>query len=149
MVNDWGATLSVKSGGGAAASMSSARVAVCVKELETPVKVVVFSPRAAFAAAAIVTLCGIPGVRLRVDGVAVTPDDSPLMETATDALKPLLAVALIVRFFEDPAVIERLVGEGASVKSGCGPLLPGEEVLPHEVHRRRNRLQIQLSKKLV
>jgi hypothetical protein len=39
------------------------------------------------------TCCGVPGVRVKVDGMTATPLGSPLKVTAIDPVKPLIAVA--------------------------------------------------------
>ncbi len=54
-----------------------------------------------------VMLCAFPGVSVSVDGLAVTPEGSPLSATVTDPLKLLL---------------------GAAVTLICWPLLPMERV---------------------
>jgi len=76
-------------------------------------------PAAAFAAAVSVILCAVPGVRVSVDGLAVTPVGSPLRDTFTTPVNPFRAVA-----FRDtvcpatPAVRLRVVGEAVRLKSG-------------------------------
>ena len=76
-------------------------------------------PGAAFAAAVSVILCAVPGVRVGVDGLAVTPVGSPLRDTFTLPVNPFRAVA-----FRDtvcpvtPAVRRRVVGEAVRLKSG-------------------------------
>ena len=109
----------------------SARLALCESEAEVPVKVTVALADAAFAAAVSVVFCGVPGVRLSVDGLAVTPEGSPLELTVIVPVKPLIAVVLTARFCDEPAVIERLAVESVRVKSGCGTLLPDERLDPH------------------
>jgi hypothetical protein len=49
--------------------------------------------RAAAADAERLTCCGVPGARLKVDGEADTPDESPLVATLIVPVNPLRAVA--------------------------------------------------------
>ena len=106
-------------GGGAAATLR-ASVAVCVKEPDTPLRVTVAFPIVAFDAAVSVMLCGVPGVRVRVVGLAVTPVGSPLIVTLIVPLKLLRAVAFIEMGWPGlPAVSDRLPGDAESVKSGA------------------------------
>jgi hypothetical protein len=91
-VADAGDTASVKSGAGAA--RVAATVAEWLSAPEVPVKVTMTLPAAAFAAAAIVTVCAVPGIKLSVAGCAVTPAGSPAIETFTIPIKPLDGTAL-------------------------------------------------------
>ena len=76
---------------------------------------------AAVAAAFRVMLCGVPGVRVKVEGVAVTPDGRAEIETLIDLLNPFATVAeTAVCWPEAPAVRVRLVGLMAMEKSGGG-----------------------------
>lgn len=109
----------------------NAKLAVCESEADAPVKVMVALPLAAFAAAVNVVLCGVPGVRLSVDGLAVTPAGNPLGLTVIVPLKSLTAVAFTVRLSDEPAMIERLLEESVREKSGCGMLFPDEWLDPH------------------
>ena len=60
-----------------------AKVAECFSDREVPAKVTVAFPTVAFAAAVRVMFCAVPGVRLSVDGLAVTPAGRPLTFTFT------------------------------------------------------------------
>lgn len=73
-------------------------------------------------------------MRLALEGLAVTPDGSPLRVTLIVPVKPLLAVALTVRFCEAPAVIERLLEESVRVKSGWGLGFSDEGWAPHAIN---------------
>ena len=75
-------------------------------------------PGVALAAVVILMFCGMPVVRLSVDGLAATPEGNPLRATLTVPVKPVPGVALMVRLCEVPATIERLTGESVKVKSG-------------------------------
>ena len=88
-----GAGDSVKSGVGEGAATVRAKVAEWFNDRDVPVKVTVAFPTAAFAEAVRVTLCAVPGVRLSVDGLAVTPVGRPLNFTFTVPLKPVLETA--------------------------------------------------------
>lgn len=62
-----------------------------------------------------------PGVRVRVDGCAVTPAGSPVIATATGLLKELTAVAVTLTWEPTaPAVRAAEVGDAVRVKSGGG-----------------------------
>ena len=50
-------------------------------------------PDAADDAAVIVTVCAVPGVRVNVAGLAVTPDGSPATVTVTVPVKPFCGAA--------------------------------------------------------
>ena len=78
-------------------------------------------PTVASAAAVSVMLCGVPGVRVRVDGETATPDGRGEIETLTELLNPFAAVAeIVVCWPEAPVVRARLVGFMAMEKSGGG-----------------------------
>jgi len=104
------------------------------------VKVTVAFPVAAFAAAVNAIFCGVPGVRLTVEGFAVTPEGSPLRVMLTVPVNPLLAVALTPRFCEVPAGIERLLGDSVRVKSGWS-LLFDEGLAPHAMNASKSALE--------
>ena len=91
----------------------------CDSEPACPFMLTFATPTAAFAAAVNVIDCAVPGVRVSVDGEAVTPAGSPAIETLTVPLKPLTAVAETATCWpEAPVVIERLAGLTLSEKSG-------------------------------
>ncbi len=76
---------------------------------------------AAEAPAASVRVWATPGVRVRVDGLAVTPAGNALRDTETDPVNPLSAVAVTETDFPvKPAVRLRLVGATVSEKSDAG-----------------------------
>lgn len=78
-------------------------------------------PAVAEAAAVTVMLCAMPGVRVSVNGCAVTPVGSPVIATATVLLKELTAVAVTLTWEPvAPAVRAREVGDAVKVKSGGG-----------------------------
>jgi len=91
-VRDVGDSVSAKSGGGA--EIVAATVELCVSAPEVAVSVSVAYPGIALAAAVMVTLCAIPGVKVSVAGCAVTPAGSPVIATATVPVKPFAAVAV-------------------------------------------------------
>ena len=79
-----GLTESVKLGGGGGAPAAvtvSAREAEAVRVPEVPVNWTVAVEDAAEEAAESETCCGVPGVRVNVDGEAVTPEGRPVMAT--------------------------------------------------------------------
>ena len=78
-------------------------------------------PAAAVAAAVRVTVWAVPGVRVSVAGLAVTPLGSPVMATATGLLKELIAVARTLTFEPvSPATSATDVGETEREKSAAG-----------------------------
>jgi len=86
-VSEVGATESVKLGVVARAVRVSAALVVWLKVPEVPVKVSVADPGLADEEAVSVKLCGVPGVSVRVEGVAVTPAGKPLRLRVTGLLK--------------------------------------------------------------
>ena len=73
------------------------------------------------AAAARVMFCGAPGVRLSVDGFAVTPAGRPLIATATVPVNELMAVDEMLTWEPTaPGVSVRAVGDMVRLKSGGG-----------------------------
>ena len=101
----------------------SASVAVWVREPEVPVNVMVgVADAAVMAAVSVVVAEGCAGVRVRVDGLAVTPEGSPEMEMAMEPPKELSAVAVtVMALLVAPALRESEPGETAREKSGGGP----------------------------
>jgi hypothetical protein len=89
-----GETVREKSGDGPPAVTVRARGAVWVRLPDVPVKVTVAMAAAADDAAVRVTFFATPGVRLKVDELAVTPAGSPLSDTDTIPVKPFTAVAV-------------------------------------------------------
>lgn len=84
-----------------------------------PVTVTVAFAAAAVPAAVSVIFCAVPGVSVRLEGLAVTPEGSPLSDTFTEPAKPFSADA----FTENacpiaPAVSARLAGDVVKEKSG-------------------------------
>ena len=89
-----GTTVSEKSGAGAAALTVSAMGAVWVRMPDVPVTVIgVISP-AAEAAAVRIRFWGAPGVSVRLEGFAVTPDGKPVTDTLTLPVNPFSAFAV-------------------------------------------------------
>jgi hypothetical protein len=83
--------------------------------------VIVAIPAAAVDAAVSVTFLAVPGISVRVDGLAVTPVGRPLRVTFTLAVNPFRAFALTATAWPAaPAVNARLVGATVSEKSGAG-----------------------------
>ena len=113
-----GAVDSVKSGvDEAAAATVRAKVAECFSDRAVPAKVTVAFPTAAFAEALRVTLCAVPGVRLSVDGLAVTPAGNPLNLTFTVPLKPVLEAAFTETVLPaPPCVTVKLAGDKVRAK---------------------------------
>jgi len=67
------------------------------------------------------TFCGVPGLIISVDGLAVTPAGRPLIEIATALLKPLTGLALTEIFWPAaPSISMSVAGFTASVKSPAG-----------------------------
>ena len=120
-VRDVGDTVRENSGGGDAAEMVSATVAEWLRVPDVPVKVTVGLPGAASEAAVSVTFCAVPGVNESVAGLAVTPEGSPVIATATVPLKEFTAVARTLTCEPDvPATRVRDVGDTVRENSGGG-----------------------------
>ena len=116
-----GATVSEKSRAGAAEATVRPTVAVWVRAPDAPVTVMVSVLAVAEASAVKVRFCAMPGVSVRVDGLAVTPAGNPLQDSETDPVNPLRAVAVTETDFPvAPAVRVRVVGATVSEKSGAG-----------------------------
>src|SRR6202034_4384759 len=86
-------TKSEKLGLATAAVTLSVKEAVWLSMPDVPVNTTVEVLVAADAAAVKLTCCGVPGVRVKLLGDAVTPAGSPLMVTAMVPVNPLRAVA--------------------------------------------------------
>jgi hypothetical protein len=109
-----------KSGGGGATATLRLSVAVCESEPEVPVNVMLLELAATVEAAVKVMVCGVPGVTVGEEGVAVTPVGRPVMATATPDVKPLIAVTeSVVETPVAPPVMLSVVGLRAREKS-CG-----------------------------
>jgi ABC-type sugar transport system substrate-binding protein len=100
--------------------MVSASVAVWVREPDVPVNVIVgVADGVAMGAVNVVVAEGCAGVRVRVDGLAVTPEGRPEMETETEPLKELIALAVtVMALLVVPALRVSEPGETAREKSG-------------------------------
>lgn len=91
---------------------------------DVPVNVTVALPAAAVDAADRVTFCAVPGVRVRVDGVAVTPAGRPVVATAMVPVKELIGFAVMLTGDPvAPAVMDSDVGARVNVKSGGGEMV--------------------------
>lgn len=78
----------------------------------------------AVGAAANVVLCAVPGERVRVDGVAVTPVGRPAMAMATVLVKEFCGFAMMLTGDPvAPAVMDSDVGDSVRVKSGAGEMV--------------------------
>jgi len=86
-VRDVGDTVRENSGGGGAAEMVSAMLTVWPVLPAVPLTVTVALPGVAINEAVSTTFCAMPGVNESVDGLAVTPEGSPLMVTSTVPVK--------------------------------------------------------------
>jgi hypothetical protein len=108
---------------------------VWVREEEVPVKVMVGAAEAVvIAAVRVVVEDNCVGVRVRVDGLAVTPEGRPEMVTATVPPKVLRAEeVMVIALLVVPALRDNEPGETAREKSGAG--LGGEP--PQVVSRKR------------
>jgi hypothetical protein len=86
-----------------------------------PVKVTVGADATAVEAAVSVTLCAAPGVNVSVAGLAVTPEGSPVIATATAPLNEFTAVARTLTVAPvAPDVTVSDVGDTVSEKFGGG-----------------------------
>jgi hypothetical protein len=117
--NEVGETAREKSGGGAACTVS-ASVAVWVREPEVPVKVMVGeADTAVVAAVRVVVADGCDGVRVSVEGLAVTPEGSPVMDTEIEPVKEFIGEAVtVMALLVVPGLRDSEVGETATEKSG-------------------------------
>jgi hypothetical protein len=79
---------------------------------------------AAVSAAERVVFGAVPGVRVSVAGLAVTPGGRPVIATATVLANPFVAAAVTLRGDPIvPAVIVMAAGDTPRVKSGMGPIV--------------------------
>ncbi len=82
-------------------------------------------------AESVVVAEGCAEVRVRVDGLAVTPEGRPEMATEMEPVKEFSAEeVMVMELLVVPAVRERVVGEAAREKSGVGL---GVELPPQEI----------------
>jgi hypothetical protein len=133
-----GAACNVKSGGGMTVALTDA---ACDNMPEVPVKVIVAAPGVAVMAAVSATICAVPGVRLRVEGFAVTPEGRPPMTTATVPLNPLAAVAVTLTVWPvPPAFMLKVAGVADSEKSAVAA--PGLELLLQDVRAKTKAMEI-------
>ena len=120
-VSDAGETAREKSATGAAAETVRANGAEWLSVPEVAVKVTAALPAAALELAVSVTFCAVPGVKVSFDRLAVTPEGSSVMDTATVPLKELIAVARTLSWEPAlPAVRASDEGEMLSEKSVAG-----------------------------
>src|ERR1700733_1853490 len=89
----------------------SASEAVCVSDPDVPVKKTVAVPLAAEADAARLTCWPVPGERVNVDGVAVTPCGKPVRVTGTEPVNPLAATAVKVTDCAAPPAVKAALDE--------------------------------------
>jgi hypothetical protein len=109
----------------AAAWMVSASVAVWVREVDVPVKVMVGAPEGVAMGAVKVTVavadCVDVGESVSVEGLAVTPEGRPAMATETEPAKEFSEEAVrVTALLVAPAVKESEAGEAVREKSGVG-----------------------------
>ena len=94
----------------------SASEAECVRLPDVPVNVTVEVLAGEVRSVVSITFCGVPGVRLKVAGLAVVPAGSPVIATITVPLKPLTAFAMMLTAeAAAPAVTLSDVGDRVSV----------------------------------
>jgi hypothetical protein len=116
---DAGETEREKSAAGATAVTVVVTVAEWLRAPEVPENVTVALPAAADDAAVSVTVCAVPGSKVNVAGLAVTPDGRPVTVTLTVPLKPFCGTAFMLTVWPaPPAVSVTVAGVGVSEKSG-------------------------------
>ena len=105
-----------------------------MREPDVPVRVMVgVADGTEMAAVSVMLAEGCAGVRVRVDGLAVTPVGRPEMATEMEPLKELSAAAVtLMALLVAPAWRDSEPGETAREKSGTGF---GVESPPQEVSR--------------
>jgi hypothetical protein len=114
-----GAADSEKSGVAAFAETVAVTIAEWLRAPEVPVKVRVALPAAAVEAAVKVTFCAVPGIKVSIAGLAVTPAGNPLIATVTAPVKPFDGTALTLTTCPaPPATTEIAEGAADSEKSG-------------------------------
>ncbi len=134
-----GVTAKEKSGGGLVSN--SCTVAVRTSAPDVPVNVSV-EPNDADPDADTVTICAVPGVSVRVVGVAVTPVGSPEIATVTGALNPFTAFAVTLTCPLPPTLTARLAGVAARPKSPVVPPHPARPTAAASATASPNRLPI-------
>ena len=136
MDSDVGDSVRVKSGGG---EMVSVTEAVWVSMPDVAVRVSMALPGEAAGDAARVTACGVPGMRVSMDGCAVTPLGSPVIATDTMLAKPFTGTALmLICCPAPPGRRMTVVGVADKEKSASSA---GLELPPQEVSTRPTRVE--------
>lgn len=107
----------VKSGAGPGGVSASGNSRLCDNVPEVPWSVKVDDPVTTFAAAVKVIVCGVPGVKVRLEGDAATPAGNPARLAAAFPLKPLKASAETLICALAPAVNPTAEAGPASAKS--------------------------------
>jgi hypothetical protein len=132
---DVGAREREKSADGAAVVTVAATVAEWLRVPEVPLKVTVALLPAAEDAAVRVTVCAVPGIKVNVNGLAVTPDGSPATVTLTVPVKPFCAAAFTLTVWPmAPALSVTEAGVDVSEKSAVRAGLTAERgPPPHEI----------------
>src|SRR3979490_521866 len=98
-------------------------------------------PAVALAAAVIVTVCAVPGLKPSVTGCAVTSAGSPAITTFTIPVKPLAGAAFtLICCPVPPGASEKLAGVAVRVKSPAGA---GAHWPPQDANRSKQRKLIQ------
>lgn len=133
--------------GGAGVCTVRDRAAECVRLPADPVKLTAGIPAAAPLAAVRLVLCAVPGTSEREAGLAVTPEGSPLMVTATVPAKPLEGTAFTLTCCPGlPEVSVTAAGDTVREKSGGGAEgVEGEaecDPPPQETKDRQSAMQI-------
>jgi hypothetical protein len=101
--------------------MVAAIVAEWFRAPDVPVNVTIALPATALAEAVTVTVCAVPGARLRVAGCAVTPPGSPLTATFTIPVNPLVGTAFtLICCPPPPGTSATLAGVAIRLKSPAG-----------------------------
>lgn len=133
-----GEAVSEKSGGGPAGEIVAAITAEWLRVPEVPVSVTVKLAADAVESAASVRLFAVPGVRVSVDGFALTPAGRPPTATFTVSAKPLDGTALRLICCPAPPGTRAIVaGAEVSEKSAAGVVDVEDdavlELVPQEV----------------
>lgn len=120
-VSEAGLRVREKSGSGEEAAVTVRLTeAVWVREPAEPAKEIVAVDEPALEAAVRVRVCAVPGVSVRVEGLAVTPAGRPVSATETADEKPFAGVAFTETVCLAPAAIVAVEGVAVRVKSGAG-----------------------------
>ena len=93
---------------------------VCERVPDVPLKVTLPVAVAAPCGAEKMTCCFVPGVKVKAEGEADTPDGRPEVETLTWPEKPLTGLADTETEAEEPGATEVLCGVTDRLKSGGG-----------------------------